>query len=235
MGLFLSSGFCLPLSRGRIRAAVRWPAAPRGRARRLSAACRPILMLRGCPASCRARRGILPVERSAPLPLLPNVWVVAGGAATTPWVVGRSGDGAWHGVAPAARQRSAVRRGFEVWAHRSPIGNRDCHVSRVARTVNPVLVLFCSWASSLFGAGRPFFVPSPAIRLPERAQGVKGPKRGRSLAACRPRLRPPSRGQALAQLVFRSALTPEHAKGRWIARRAFLEATPTSDRLVVSG
>jgi len=24
---------------------------------------------------------------------------------------------------------------------------------------------------------RPFFVPSPAIRIPERAEGVKGPKR----------------------------------------------------------
>ena len=30
---------------------------------------------------------------------------------------------------------------------------------------------------SLFGAGKPFFVPSPAIRFPERAEGVKGPKR----------------------------------------------------------
>jgi hypothetical protein len=25
--------------------------------------------------------------------------------------------------------------------------------------------------------GRPFFVPSPAVRIPERAEGVKGPKR----------------------------------------------------------
>ena len=57
--------------------------------------------------------------------------------------------------------------------------------------------------SSLFGAGRPFFVPSPAIRFAERAEGVKGPKRWHSLAACR-----------LALLVFRSALTPEHAEGR---------------------
>jgi hypothetical protein len=32
-------------------------------------------------------------------------------------------------------------------------------------------------AGSLFGAGRPFFVPSPAIRFAERAEGVKGPKR----------------------------------------------------------
>ena len=31
--------------------------------------------------------------------------------------------------------------------------------------------------SSLFGAGKPFFIPSPAIRSPERAEGVKGPKR----------------------------------------------------------
>src|SRR4029077_12169927 len=42
-----------------------------------------------------------------------------------------------------------------------------------------------------------------AIRFAERAEGVKGPKRQRSLAACR-----------LASLVFRSALTPEHAEGR---------------------
>jgi hypothetical protein len=32
-------------------------------------------------------------------------------------------------------------------------------------------------ASSLFGAERPFFVPSPALGFPERAEGVKGPKR----------------------------------------------------------
>ncbi len=32
-------------------------------------------------------------------------------------------------------------------------------------------------AGSLFGAGKPFFVPSPAIRFAERAEGVKGPKR----------------------------------------------------------
>jgi len=34
-----------------------------------------------------------------------------------------------------------------------------------------VLTVFCSERE------RPFFVPSPAIRLPERAEGVKGPKR----------------------------------------------------------
>ena len=34
-----------------------------------------------------------------------------------------------------------------------------------------VLRVFCSERE------RPFFVPSPAIRSPERAEGVKGPKR----------------------------------------------------------
>jgi hypothetical protein len=123
MGLFVSSGFSSPFSRGRIRAAGRSPAVPRDRARRWLAACRPISILQGCPASCRARRGIRPVERSAPRPLLPNGWAVATGAAPAPWVVGRVAcpragrrpdpwaDAAWGDVAPAARQRSAVPRG----------------------------------------------------------------------------------------------------------------------------
>jgi hypothetical protein len=34
-----------------------------------------------------------------------------------------------------------------------------------------VLTVFCSERE------RPFFVPSPGIRSPERAEGVKGPKR----------------------------------------------------------
>ena len=34
-----------------------------------------------------------------------------------------------------------------------------------------VLIVFCSERE------RPFFVPSPAIRFAERAEGVKGPKR----------------------------------------------------------
>jgi hypothetical protein len=42
----------------------------------------------------------------------------------------------------------------------------------------PVKSLFLVFAeSSLFGAGRPFFVPSPGVRFAERAEGVKGPKR----------------------------------------------------------
>jgi hypothetical protein len=36
---------------------------------------------------------------------------------------------------------------------------------------------FWFFAGSLFGAGKPFFIPSPAIRFAERAEGVKGPKR----------------------------------------------------------
>ena len=32
------------------------------------------------------------------------------------------------------------------------------------------------FAGSLFGAGKPFFVPSPAVRFAERAEGVKGPE-----------------------------------------------------------
>jgi len=41
----------------------------------------------------------------------------------------------------------------------------------------PVKWSFLVCCSSLFGAGRPFFVPSPTIRFAERAEGVKGPKR----------------------------------------------------------
>jgi len=38
-------------------------------------------------------------------------------------------------------------------------------------------VVFWVVVGSLFGAGKRFFVPSPAIRFAERAEGVKGPKR----------------------------------------------------------
>jgi hypothetical protein len=76
-------------------------------------------------------------------------------------------------------------------------------------------------ASSLFGAGRPFFAPSPAIRFAERAEGVKGPKRSQSLAACR-----------LALLVFRSALRPEHAEDDEL-RRGFFCIASASDPVCV--
>jgi hypothetical protein len=58
-----------------------------------------------------------------------------------------------------------------------------------------VLTVFCSERE------RPFFVPSPAIRFAERAEGVKGPNGSTAW-----------RLAALAALVFRSALTPEHAE-----------------------
>jgi len=38
----------------------------------------------------------------------------------------------------------------------------------------PVKPSFLVVVGSLFGAGKPFFVPSPAIRFAERAEGVQG-------------------------------------------------------------
>ena len=59
-----------------------------------------------------------------------------------------------------SRDSALEQRGFElVWGF-------SCQV---------VVLGFAE--SSLFGAGRPFFIPSPAIRFAERAEGVKGPKR----------------------------------------------------------
>ena len=57
--------------------------------------------------------------------------------------------------------------------------------------------------SSLFGAGRPFFVPSPG----DQVRGARGRGQGTETLAQLGGL-PPS------VLVFRSALTPEHAEGR---------------------
>jgi hypothetical protein len=42
---------------------------------------------------------------------------VAGDAAPAQQAVDRSAGAAWHGVAPAARQRSAVPRGCDVWEY----------------------------------------------------------------------------------------------------------------------
>jgi hypothetical protein len=128
-GSFWCQVVSLPVSPGRSRAAGRSPGTPRDRARQLPGACRPILILRGCPVSCRARRGIRPAERLALLPPPPNVWAVAADAAPAPWAVGRSADGAWRGIAPAAGQQSAAPRGCDVWEYRPPIVNRDCHDS----------------------------------------------------------------------------------------------------------
>ena len=116
MGAFGVKWF-LSVSPGRSHAAGRSPGAPRDRARQLPGACLPISILRGCQASCRARRGIRPVDRSASLLRLPNAEDVAGDAAPAPRAVSRSAGGAWRGVALAARQRSAVPRGCDVWEY----------------------------------------------------------------------------------------------------------------------
>ncbi len=169
MGLFVSSSFSSPLSRGRSRAAGRSPAAPQDRARQWLAASPPASTLRDCRVRRRARHGIRPVERSASLALLPNGWAAAGGAAPAPWVVGRSGGGAWRGVAPAARRRSAVPRVGDVWGCRPPIVNRDCHVSRMAVSVGFA-------ASSLFGAGKAVLRPVACDPVPGargRGQGTE--------------------------------------------------------------
>jgi len=60
---------------------------------------------------------------------------------------------------PIAPDSSLEGEGFEL------VGGFSCQA----------VVLGC--CRSLFGAGKPFFVPSPAIRSAERAEGVKGPKR----------------------------------------------------------
>jgi hypothetical protein len=60
---------------------------------------------------------------------------------------------------------------------------------------------------SLFGAGTPFFVPSPAISAPGARGRGQGPQ--------------PDRGRAAA------ALMPEHAQGQSIAERACLPFSAT--------
>src|SRR5215469_3341620 len=59
-----------------------------------------------------------------------------------------------------------------VWST-SPAGGR-----RIRTCMGLLLSSSCFWfiASSLFGAGKSFLVPSPATRFAERAEGVKGPK-----------------------------------------------------------
>ena len=76
--------------------------------------------------------------------------------------------------------------GYGSAAWNPEIGRHLARLRRSSRFVAdlygafPVKRLFLGFPhSSLFGAGkeRPFFVPSPAIRFAERAEGVKGPKR----------------------------------------------------------
>ena len=60
------------------------------------------------------------------------------------------------------------------FANDSPLEGGDSNLYgafAVKRLFWVVLTVFCSERE------RPFFVPSPAIRFPQRAEGVKGPKR----------------------------------------------------------
>src|SRR6266446_5376381 len=215
MGFSVSSGFFLCVSRGRSHAAGRPPEAPRGRARQWLAASPPASTLRDCPARRRARHGIRSAERSARLPLLPNVWAEAGGAVLTLGVGRHVAGAAWRGVAPAVRQRSAAERGGGVWAWRSPMVNGDCHVSQGGSgSRSGLLWFFC-----------PFFVRSgkgrsSSRRLRSASRSARKGSRDRNASAA-------WRRAAVAKLVFRSALTPEHAQGGWTARRAFFETAPT--------
>ena len=56
-----------------------------------------------------------------------------------------------------------------------------CHWADLRRKLHMRLFLssgcFVGFAVLCSERDRPFFVPSPAIRFPERAEGVKGPKR----------------------------------------------------------
>ena len=93
---------------------------------------------------------------------------------------------------PPRRAPASVARHSTSWpAGRARLFGIDSH-NRGARPATPSEVKF---AADLYGAfpvkrlfwvvlrvfcaerERPFFVPSPAIRSPERAEGVKGPKR----------------------------------------------------------
>jgi NADPH:quinone reductase-like Zn-dependent oxidoreductase len=93
-------------------------------------------------------------------------------------VGGDAFDQALHAVDWEARMPnpgSAAQAGRGHALRSVAVGNGS---QRTCMGLFPVKRLFLgSAASSLFGAGRPFFIPSPAIRFPERAEGVKGPKR----------------------------------------------------------
>ena len=94
---------------------------------------------------------------------------------------------------------SASAKFHRSWLNPPPRRRLASRDRRFADLYGAFPVKWCFW---FVGAGRPVFVPSPAISLPERAEGVKGPKRLAQLGVA-----------ASAALVFRSVLTPEHAKG----------------------
>jgi hypothetical protein len=98
-------------------------------------------------------------------------------------LIGRPLSGSIHHERKSATQLSAF--GLQVAFVRLifPTVVEQNSLSRLGaggRWIRTCMGLFLSsghfWfvASSLFGAGKPFFIPSPAIRFAERAEGVKG-------------------------------------------------------------
>ena len=86
--------------------------------------------------------------------------------------------------------------------------------SAVASDLVIVVVLLAVLCSELKGR-------SSSRRLRSASRSARRVSRDRNAS-------PAWRLVRLASLVFRSALTPEHAEGRWTARRALLETAPVS-------
>ena len=100
-------------------------------------------------------------------------------------------------------ERWAMPEGRADWQFTTPSKLVACRPFRLTRRWRemdsnlygafPVKPSFLVVVGSLFGAGKPFFVPSPTIRFAERAEGVKGPKRLAQLGGL-----PPSGGLCFA-------------------------------------
>ncbi len=126
--------------------------------------------------------------------------------------------------------------------------NGRAAVSVLPKPATPLSATFCNMAQTVDRSQR-YSVPFPGwLGQPNRFVVVSGfqffVRSGKGRSSSR-RLRSASRSArkgssdrnasaagrraALAELVFRSALTPEHAQGRWTMRRAFLETAPASD------
>jgi len=80
---------------------------------------------------------------------------------------------------PSRRARQQDRRGYGGQAAiQQRVGEGRSRRARGTESLQTCMGLFLSsshfWlvGDSLFGAGMPFFVPSPAIRFAERAEGV---------------------------------------------------------------
>jgi hypothetical protein len=79
---------------------------------------------------------------------------------------------------PVEIELQHIHPGFTEGAESSaPIEDSGSHGFELVWGFSCQVVVLGFAESSLFGAGKPFFIPSPAIRFAERAEGVKGPKR----------------------------------------------------------